>query len=525
MGSEMTRSFDAIPEEADRTAEHSKSSAPVMSVCPFCGAICEKNDSPCPRCKMENSALTRQATRARIGPWYVMQARNPSAPGMKCNTLLALIRKGQITPRSVVRGPTTFQLWRFAARVKGISREFGLCYSCGAELQRTSTFCPRCSRSQELPPNPDVLLENEPQAAKTVYRQVNPRPEAPGSVPMETPPPPPARPAPVAEAEPDRQSRPATQIPSAAETMAELAEIPSPHNAPAEMQSRARQRPQEGILTPRELAAAFSIQYDPTMDGSRQPPRGGTAKNLMFAALLLLVIGGGVSVFYFVPSLRERFVAWVQDSSPAPATSAQTSNQQKSVPEATPAWMSYVPDETPPITTPAKPSSSGTSSVTGASNSTSGNSSFGNSSSGKSSSGKSSLGPPTSDDKLPAPNHSPASAENSPPPAPPASPPVAVSQNTPPLVIDSPVTTSTPVDADGSAAETVTKLRESSGGDLDSLAMKLRNSGLDAEARQDYTTALYFYQQVESLPNDHWPSDIDRLLKTVQKRIVAGNFH
>ena len=44
---------------------------------------------------------------------------NPSAPGMKCNTLLALIRKGQITPRSVVRGPTTFQLWRFAARVKG----------------------------------------------------------------------------------------------------------------------------------------------------------------------------------------------------------------------------------------------------------------------------------------------------------------------------------------------------------------------------------------------------------------------
>src|SRR5580700_3278679 len=176
---EMTRSYDAIPEEAERPAEYTKPTAPVMSVCPFCGAISEKNDAPCPRCKMDNSALTRQATRARIGPWYVMQSRNPSAPGMKCNTLLALIRKGQITPRSVVRGPTTFQLWRFAARVKGISREFGLCYSCGAELQRTSTFCPRCSRSQELPPNPDGLLENEPQAAKTVFRQVNPRPETP----------------------------------------------------------------------------------------------------------------------------------------------------------------------------------------------------------------------------------------------------------------------------------------------------------------------------------------------------------
>jgi hypothetical protein len=247
----MTRSYDAIPEEADRTAEINKPSAPVMSVCPFCGAISEKNDGPCPRCKMDNSALTRQATRARIGPWYVMQSRNPSAPGMKCNTLLALIRKGQITPRSVVRGPTTFQLWRFAARVKGISREFGLCYSCGAELQRTSTFCPRCSRSQELPPNPDGLLENEPQAAKTVYRQVNPRPETPEPIGPDKPQASPPRQTPAVETDSDRQARPSTQIPTAAETMAELAEIPSPHKAPPEMQSRPRQRPQEGILTPR----------------------------------------------------------------------------------------------------------------------------------------------------------------------------------------------------------------------------------------------------------------------------------
>src|ERR1700722_1706233 len=190
----MTRSFDTIPSDTERNPEMQKPSAPIMSVCPFCGAIAEKTEAPCPRCKMENSALTRQATRARIGPWYVMQSKNPSAPGMKCNTLLALIRKGQITPRSVIRGPTTFQLWRFAARVKGISREFGLCYSCGSEVQRTSSFCARCSRSQELPPNPDVLLENESQAAKTVYRQLNPRPEVPEPIAAESPQPPPSRP-------------------------------------------------------------------------------------------------------------------------------------------------------------------------------------------------------------------------------------------------------------------------------------------------------------------------------------------
>jgi hypothetical protein len=462
---------------------------------------------------MDNSALTRQATRARIGPWYVMQSRNPSAPGMKCNTLLALIRKGQITPRSVIRGPTTFQLWRFAARVKGISREFGLCYSCGAELQRTSTFCPRCSRGQELPPNPDVLLENEPQSTKTVYRQVNPRPETPGAPIPEKAEAPPARPAPAAaEPEADRPTRAPSQIPTAAETMAELAEIPSPHNAPPEMQSRPRQRPQEGILTPRELAAAFSIQYDPTMDPHSRPRNGGgTGKNLLVAAILLLVFGGGASVFYFSPSTRQRFISWVQDTAP-PAAVQNNSPPQKSVPDGNPAWMNYVPDETPPITTPAKLSSSGTSDTSPAiasNNST----------------------PSAPVGQTPQPS-SPATASPAPTPVAPTPTPsaqtVMAQAQSLQTAANTPVTTSTPAPTDPAtiaAADTVNKLRESSGGDLDTLAMKLRNNGLDAESRQDYAAALYFYQQVEALPTDHWPSDIDRLLKNVQKRTVPSDPH
>jgi hypothetical protein len=494
----MTRSYDAIPDEADRSAEYTKPSDPVMSVCPFCGAISEKSEVPCPRCKMENSALTRQATRARIGPWYVMQARNPSAPGMKCNTLLALIRKGQITPRSVIRGPTTFQLWRFAARVKGISREFGLCYSCGAELQRISTFCPRCSRSQELPPNPDVLLENEPQS-KTVYRQVNQRPESPAAAPLE-PLPQQARP-PATEANQDRPPRPTTQIPSAAETMAELADIPSPHSAPPEMQSRPRQRPQEGILTPRELAAAFSIQYDPTMDSSGKPRRERGGWGLVVAAVLLLMVGGGLSVFYFMPTLRARFIAFLQGSSTPPAVSPQTSPPPtKSVPDGNPPWMNYVPDETPPITTVNKPSSVDLSNAPSSTSTAASNW-----------------------------NNSPAAppvVNPTPVPQPPPPAPVAIAQNLPPAPSNPPpsndnsTATPAPIPNDpgtAAAAETFAKLKQSCGDDLDSLAMKLRNNGLDAEAKQDYTSARYFYEQVESLPADHWPSDIDRLLKSAEK--------
>ena len=48
-------------------------------------------------------------------------------PGMRFETLLSFVRKGRVRARSVVRGPTTHQLWRFAAHVKGLSREFGLC--------------------------------------------------------------------------------------------------------------------------------------------------------------------------------------------------------------------------------------------------------------------------------------------------------------------------------------------------------------------------------------------------------------
>jgi hypothetical protein len=131
-------------------------------VCPFCGIINETITLPCRQCGLENTSATRQATRSKIGPWFVWQARNPSAPGMNWATLMMLVEKGRVTARSVVRGPTTGQLWRYAARVKGLSRQFGLCWHCGAQVTRgaETRACPACKRMQLPPINPDVLLEN-----------------------------------------------------------------------------------------------------------------------------------------------------------------------------------------------------------------------------------------------------------------------------------------------------------------------------------------------------------------------------
>ncbi|HWE04202.1 MAG TPA: hypothetical protein VG326_17480 [Tepidisphaeraceae bacterium] len=165
----------SAPEFATNDAEASRirDGLEAQQVCPFCGAVGDGSETLCPKCAMENNAAARKATKLRIGPWYVLQNRNPAAPGMKWETLLSFVRKGRIKPQSVVRGPTTHQLWRFAAHVKGLSREFGVCYSCGGSMERGGNLCPHCNRLQEPPVHPDTLLEgSEPEPRTTIYREL-----------------------------------------------------------------------------------------------------------------------------------------------------------------------------------------------------------------------------------------------------------------------------------------------------------------------------------------------------------------
>jgi hypothetical protein len=128
-------------------------------VCPFCGTQRETDLGACLHCSLEDTPTTRSATRSKLGPWYVLQSRNPSAPGMNFATLMVLVQKNRVTARSVIRGPTTGQFWRHAAKVKGVSREFGLCWNCGGDVAKNARACPSCKRLQEPPLNPDVLLE------------------------------------------------------------------------------------------------------------------------------------------------------------------------------------------------------------------------------------------------------------------------------------------------------------------------------------------------------------------------------
>lgn len=258
-------------------------------VCPYCGAVTsviEKPTGPCPRCNMEDTPATRAATKARIGPWFVLQTRNPSAPGMKWATLLSLVSKGQVTPRSVVRGPTTHQLWKFAAHVKGLSREFNLCYSCGGEIERTSNQCPHCDRLQEPPVNPDSLLES---------RELGPR------LPVQ------------------REIKQPTDLVVAPPQNDELAK---------------RRDPNDGILSAKELAAAFQLDFNPDAPVVVSPstPRSRRSPKRALAALLLLAAIGCGAVLFARPDYREKSVAWLSSTYGSIKNSVSPSKPANSMP-------------------------------------------------------------------------------------------------------------------------------------------------------------------------------------------------
>ena len=133
-------------------------------VCPFCGTKRENAAGDCPHCGMADTDETRGATVARVGPWFLLQPRNPAAPGMRFSVLRGLVRAGQITAGSVVRGPATTQLWTYAARIRGLGVLFGICWSCNRRLPKLGPgespedFCIYCGALQEPPANPDQQL-------------------------------------------------------------------------------------------------------------------------------------------------------------------------------------------------------------------------------------------------------------------------------------------------------------------------------------------------------------------------------
>lgn len=119
---------------------------PSRLLCPYCGAI-SSNPKRCEECAGFFDPLSRQATQNAMGPWFIRDPKRPFHPGCSFETLRDMVRKGRITADTILRGPTTHQLWNFAARTPSVANLLGICHNCRREAKPDATECPACRAS------------------------------------------------------------------------------------------------------------------------------------------------------------------------------------------------------------------------------------------------------------------------------------------------------------------------------------------------------------------------------------------
>jgi len=458
-------------------------------VCPFCGVIRADVQQPCPRCTMEDTTSTRSATRQRIGPWFVLQARNPSAPGMRYATLLSLVKKGHVTAKSIVRGPTTHQLWTFAASVRGLSREFSICFHCGEALASSASACDACGKNQEPHADPDLLLEPAPDMLVTsmpttpdtgmdggtsLDLQVNAFPDEP----------PAPRPA-VPRIGPDAMpaSIPSTSASSASSVSpvaSVMRQITPPSTAPTALASRqAVDRlagKDEKILTARELAAAFQLDFNPP----GEKPRKKFPILRSFAAILFIGVVGAAVVLALRPDWRDTSAQWASEKWSTVRATLERPATPANKPLASPAQAKPAIDKpvaNKPVANKPVPSNPVAPSVT----------------------------------KVPE-----------------AVPPFVVTPDVPaPSTVVEPIVTKAPEAI--AANQPVQSVEATADNPIDipsdmsidqatELGKKLRLQGMDAEAGNNFRRALRIYEAIQRLPRDAWPADLTLKLEAARRR-------
>lgn len=480
------------------------------TVCPFCAHIRTDPVGSCPKCTMEDTPSTRRSTGERIGPWFVLQRKNPTAPGLRLSVLLTLARRGHVTPKSIVRGPTTGQFWKFASQVKGLSSVFGICWHCGASVSPEATTCPKCRSAQDMPEDPDQFLENH--AAIPVMREI-PLQELEAADPYDLP------------------ERPTRRLPEPRAPRGDLSlrpqrgiedSIQAGPNTPGTRSMTLARGEDDVILSASELAAAF--QLDMPADARRPKRRLRRVAKYLFLIALLLA-GGTATAFYLKPQWYQQsmeyarpyvekgqtWLAKVTGKSPRkPSTLEDTSG----LPPITPIELKPAPEtkavdapggdlagKTVTDNTDSKPRVHPTGTL---------------------------LTPPVDPNApidalgggtsmfVPSTRPIPSSAQV-------AEMPNLIksilgnqesAQNNTPVNTDPPVTPA-PTEKDDKPAVDLSKLSLE---EAIATAATLRTSALDAEARKDWAAAVLIYEQIEKLPEGARPSDLKVKLAVARER-------
>tara|TARA_B100000959_G_C14991691_1_gene628222 strand:+ start:456 stop:1160 length:705 start_codon:yes stop_codon:yes gene_type:complete len=112
-------------------------------VCPICGET-QNETSECRVCSNSLDVDGLLFAEGGIGPWWVRDEEHPFQPGMTYDLISEMAKNGKIELHTIIRGPTTRQLWKVARRVPGISHLLGRCYSCGEHVEPKDRRCVTC---------------------------------------------------------------------------------------------------------------------------------------------------------------------------------------------------------------------------------------------------------------------------------------------------------------------------------------------------------------------------------------------
>lgn len=125
-------------------------SDPHALVCPYCGVLQPPTDA-CVGCGTALDAETRRETAARMGPWFIRSEAHPYMPGCSWQQMALFVSGGVVTGDTIIRGPTSRQLWTLARRVPGIAHLLGFCHACRASVDPALEACPACRASFGAP--------------------------------------------------------------------------------------------------------------------------------------------------------------------------------------------------------------------------------------------------------------------------------------------------------------------------------------------------------------------------------------
>ena len=161
--------------------------------CASCGELVRRSALVCESCSQDLSLKMIVKMQAHAGPWYVHEHVRPF-PGVTLDRLVRQVQRGVLTATTIVRGPTTYHQWRFAAETPALSKHLDLCWNCQSKVTATDTRCSACHVDLDRPAGEDApAYDGRPPEPVTT-----PAPEKPRAVPVPTTaaaPQPPDRPA------------------------------------------------------------------------------------------------------------------------------------------------------------------------------------------------------------------------------------------------------------------------------------------------------------------------------------------